>query len=144
MAIWNTKFDRINGETRVCKQCGNTYHTMKPIWICRLCTNEQQRKIQEKKRKSYGIKDNYPFSTKNHDAGKRFCKIRQKLRKAWDEGPEAVKKHYEAQLQEAEELGIMKWIYDRRDNETIKGKAEKSKKHIAKDWPDTRGYYEDL
>ena len=142
--MFKKPFNKKIGETRECNQCGNQFHTMKPIWKCRLCQNAVQRKIQEEKRKLYGIKDNYPFSTKNNEAGKRFSKIRVELNKVWRTGDrELIRKHYQKQLEEAERLGILKWIYDRRDNETIKAKAEKSRNKIQKELPDTRGYYED-
>lgn len=135
-------FNRIDGETRQCRECNTEFYTQKPIWVCRLCTNEQQRKIQEKKRKVQGIKDTYPFSSVKNEAGARFSKIRQDLRVAWNNGRVAINKHYAKQLKEAEELGILKWIYDRRDNETIKGNSQKSRNQTKIDWPDTRGHYE--
>jgi len=139
MAIWNKKFDKKNGETRVCKDCNESFFTMRPIHTCKKCTFERYKHLVKRPEK----KENYPFSSVNNDAGARFSKIRQNLRKAWKEGPEAVKRHYNAQLKEAEELGILTWIYDRRDDETKKQKVEKSRKHITNATPDTRGHYEE-
>ena len=137
-------FNKQVGETRNCNQCGSEFHTFKPIWKCRLCQNEVQRKIQEKKRLEYGIKDNYPFSTKTNEAGKRFSKIRVELNKVWRTGDkQLIRQHYQKQLEEAERLGIIQWIYDRRDNESIKANSEKSRNKIRKEYPDTRGHYED-
>lgn len=142
--MFKKPFNKEVGEMRNCNTCGNEFHTHKPIWICRLCQNEVQRKIQEKKRLQYGIKDNYPFSTKTNEAGKRFSKIRVALNKVWRTGDrQLIRQHYAKQLKEAEELGILKWIFDRRDNETIKARAEKSRRRIINEYPDTRGYYED-
>lgn len=143
MAIWNNKFDRVNGETRECKDCGTVYHTHKPTWYCRLCTN---RKVREsvKKNKPYEKKEFYPIDMKNDKARQRFVKIRQKLRKAWSGGREELTKHYSEQLREAEELGIMKWINDRRDKNSVTQRtASKSMNIITKDYPSTKGYYED-
>ena len=141
--IWSRKFDYVNGETRVCKKCNELFYTMKPVYTCKKCANENQKLYSQKYRDEIGIKENYPFSSVGNEAGARFSKIRQKLRKAWEDGPEAVKKHYTKQLKEAEELGIMKWIFDRRDDATIKSRTEKSKNQTQIEYPDTRGHYEE-
>lgn len=140
--LWARKFDYKNGETRVCNKCNEPFYTKKPIWRCSKCFNAEQKIIQTKLRKERGHKEPYPFSSANHEAGARFSKIRQELRKAWLEGPDAVKEHYTKQLKEAEELGIMKWIFDRRDDATIKSRTEKTKNQTQIEYPDTRGHYE--
>ena len=38
---------------------------------------------------------------------------------------------------------LMKWINDRRDEETKNANKSRSKRVIQKDYPDTRGHYED-
>ena len=144
--LWSVKFDHKNGEDRVCRKCNTTFHANKPIWICRLCQNEEQRKIQEKKRELKGKKENYPFSTKTNEAGKRFSRIAAKLNKVWKTGDrELIRQFYVDQLKEAEELGIIDWINDIRTNKEKKQKKVKSKNQISKDLPDTRYFngYED-
>ena len=37
----------------------------------------------------------------------------------------------------------MTWIFDRRDEATLKANKPKSRNMINNDLPDTRGYYED-
>lgn len=37
------KFNRNKGETRVCKECQTEFHTMKPLWVCKECTNKKNR-----------------------------------------------------------------------------------------------------
>jgi len=37
------KFNRKTGETRTCKECQIEFHTMKPIWVCKECTNKKHR-----------------------------------------------------------------------------------------------------
>ncbi len=140
--LWAKKFDKVNGEDRVCNKCDTPFHTKKPTWKCPKCFNAEQKIIQTRIRKERGFKDPYPFSNINHQAGARFSKIRQNLRKAWLEGRDAVTEHYTKQLKEAEELGIMKWIYDRRDDSSLKENSAKTKEQTKKEHPDTRGYYE--
>ena len=59
--LWSRKFDYKNGETRVCKVCGETYHTPKPINKCKKCVNDAQRPIEEAKRAKYKKKEQYPL-----------------------------------------------------------------------------------
>jgi hypothetical protein len=146
--LWSRKFDYKNGETRVCIKCGETYHTPKPINRCRKCVNAKQRIIEQVKRAKYERKDIYPFNNKNGEASSRFCSIRTALSKVWKEYKETGDKsiilaHYNKQLKEAEELGILKWIYDRRCIQAQSEKHVKSKGMIRKEYPDTRGHYED-
>jgi len=37
------KFNKRDGETRDCKECGTSFHTMKPRWVCKDCVNKQHR-----------------------------------------------------------------------------------------------------
>lgn len=142
--LWNKKFDYKNGEDRVCKECNEPFHTKKPSNICKTCQNKNQKEISAKYREKYGKKDNYPFSTKTNEAGKRFSKIRVELNKVWRTGDRnLIRGHYAKQLEEAERLGIMKWIYDVRTNEAIKDRTLRSRNQIKNSTPDTRGYYED-
>ena len=148
--LWNRKFDRKNGETRICKECGETYHTMKPINKCRLCVNKAQRVIEEVRRAKTPLKKPYPFNNRTNEAGARFCSIRTALSNAWKEYNKTGDKsyviaHYEKQLKEAKELGILEWIYDRRTPEAKRENNQylKTRNMINKDLPDTRGHYED-
>jgi hypothetical protein len=103
---------------RVCITCGNIFLPNKPLNNCSKCINEKARLNRIKYKEEGKIpqdKTPYPFCTKTNQAGARFNKIKRELNKAWNEGREAVKRHYDKQLKEAEELGILEWIYDRRD-----------------------------
>jgi len=147
MAIWNTKFDHKNGETRQCKECGETFHAKKPVYTCQPCQNKKQKVVEQKKRAQYQKKDNYPFDTRTNEAGARFHRIQRELRKAWIEFKKTgdksiITQHYDKQIKEIEENGILKWILDRRDAETNKGKIIKSRNHIQKDYPNHHDYYE--
>ncbi len=48
--------------------------------------------------------------------------------------------HYDKQLKEIEENGILEWILDRRADTD---KRERSRNMIRKEYPDTRGHYEE-
>jgi hypothetical protein len=137
--MFKKKFDRVNGEIRQCRGCDSEFHTLKPIWSCNKCLNKQQKKYNEM---YYNPKALYPFSNKTAEANNRFSRIRSKLNRAWKLGKDAVKQHYESQLREIEENGILDWIYDRRDNETLKEKKVKTRNRTRKEFPDTRGHYE--
>jgi hypothetical protein len=147
MAIWNVKFDHKNGELRKCKVCDKDFHTKKPVWRCMACINANQKIVEKKKRAKYEKKTIYPFSNKTSEASNRFCSIRTRLSNAWKEYRETgdrsiITQHYEKQLKEIEELGILKWIIDRRDKETADSKQSKSRRNIQKDYPNHHDYYE--
>jgi len=146
--MFKKKFDRVNGEIRQCRECNVEFHSFKPVFVCRPCDN----RIKRERLKERGLlgeidvyrpKKNYPFDNKGSEADNRFAKIRAKTNQAWKLGREAINAHYEAQLKEIEENGILEWIYDRRDDETIRSKRSRSRTYINKDYPDTRGHYED-
>jgi hypothetical protein len=146
--LWSRKFDYKNGENRVCKVCNEPYYTMKPINRCKKCVNANQRIIEELKRGKYKKKDTYPFNNRTNEAGARFCTIRTALSNAWKQynktGDKSyVNAHYEKQLKEITENGIMAWILDRRCLASQKEKHVKTKGMIRKEYPDTRGHYED-
>jgi hypothetical protein len=146
--LWSVKFDYKNGEDRTCKECNEPFHTMKPTYICTICRNKKQKVIQLKLRETKGRKAYYPFDNKGTESSNRFCRIRTQLSNAWKEYDKTGDKsvviaHYDKQLKEIHENGIWEWIWDRRDDETIKGRSIKSKEMIRKDLPDTRGHYED-
>jgi rubredoxin len=145
--LWNRKFDYTNGETRQCKGCDTTFHTYKPRWRCRNCANEKQRVAETIKRSKYQKKDTYPFNNKTNEAGNRFCSIRTAISNAWKEykktgDKSVITQHYDKQIKEIEENGIMIWILDRRDKETLNAKKVKSKKNIQRDYPNHHDYYE--
>ena len=145
--LWSVKFDHKNGETRQCKECGETFHAKKPVYTCQPCQNKKQKVVEQKKRAQYQKKDNYPFDNRTNEAGSRFHRIQRELRKAWIEFKKTgdksiITQHYDKQIKEIEENGILKWIIDRRDAETNKAKIIKSKKTITKDYPNHHDYYE--
>ena len=37
------KFNRKEGELRECNKCSETFHTMKPRWVCPECVNKEKR-----------------------------------------------------------------------------------------------------
>jgi hypothetical protein len=142
--LWSRKFDYKNGEDRVCNKCNTPFHTKKPVNVCRKCTNANQKILSQQYREKIGKKENYPFSTQTNEAGKRFSKIRKQLNIIWQTGDrELIRGHYTHQLEEAERLGIIKWINDVRTDEVIKARKMKSRNRTNIDWPDTRGHYEE-
>ena len=145
--LWNRKFDYANGEQRICKECGISFYTIKPRYSCNACLNIKQKVIEQNKRAKYEKKDNYPFNTKTHEAGRRFCSIRTALSNAWKQYKKLgdktyVTNHYDKQLKEIQENGIMKWILDRRDMETLKEKKAKTISRTRKEYPNHHDYYE--
>lgn len=134
-------FDRKNGEIRVCNTCNKDFHTYKPINRCPPCTNvwNKQRLIEKQELgliQKHEYKENYPFDTNNGDSVRRFKRIQRELKEC--ETREERKAHFEKQLKEIEENGILLWIYDRRDANSNKENRTKSKGKIEKQQPDTR------
>lgn len=145
--MFKKPFNRKTGEQRECKYCGDTFHAKKPIWKCQTCVNAAQKIIETRKRAKYPKKDKYPFDTRTNAADKRFLSIRTRLSNAWKKYNESgdksyVNAHYEKQIKEIKENGIMQWIFDRRDEATLKANKPKSRNMINNDLPDTRGHYE--
>ena len=145
--MFKKPFNKTIGELRVCKECNEEFHTFKPIYKCKKCVNKAQRVIEQRKRARYTKKENYPFNTRTNEAGARFHRIQRELRKAWIEfaktgNRDIITQHYNKQLKEIEENGILKWIIDRRDKETNEAKTLKSRKTITKDYPNHHDYYE--
>jgi hypothetical protein len=141
MFKYRPKFNKKDGETRICKKCGAQFHTMKPINSCKICINRTNKERLEEKIElglieKHEYKENYPFDTQNGDAVKRFHQIQYALRAC--KTKEERRAHFDKQLKEAEELGIIKWIFDRRDAETKAEKFNKRKSKINKENPDTR------
>jgi len=145
--MFKKPFNRTIGEERICKVCDTPFHTFKPVYTCQPCQNKKQKIVEQKKRSLYQKKDNYPFDNRTNEAGSRFHRIQRELRKAWIEFKKTgdksiITQHYDKQIKEIEENGILKWIIDRRDAETNKGKIIKSRNHIQKDYPNHHDYYE--
>jgi hypothetical protein len=145
--MFKKPFNRTIGEERTCKGCGVSFYTFKPRYSCNACLNIKQKVIEERKRAKYAKKSRYPFDTTNNTAGARFCRIHRELVIAWKQYKETnnreyLTEHYEKQLKEIEENGILNWIKDRRDAETLSAKKTKSKDNIRKDYPNTHDYYE--
>ena len=141
MGLWNRKFDYANGETRICKGCGISFHTIKPRYDCNACLNAKQKVIEQRKRDTYEKKAAYPYQGPNHDYHHRFYPLRAKLHKM------KVREEWQAYFKEKlneifNDAVLMKWINDRRDKETLEAKQAKSKKTITKDYPNTHDYYE--
>lgn len=141
--MFKKPFNYKTGEDRVCKGCGNQYHTNKPKWHCVDCVNEAQKKYQCK----YVRKEQYPFDNRNGESNRRFCSIRTALSKAWKEYKKTgdrsvIAAHYDKQFKVIEQNGILKWILDRRDKETSAAKITKSRDSIKKDYPSYHDYYE--
>jgi hypothetical protein len=158
MSLWKVKFNHKDGENRKCKLCGNDFLAKRPVWRCKPCVA----KINfDNAKNKYGEgiiptgkwagmepKKPYPFNTRGNEPGRRFLSIRTALSNAWKEYTKTGDKsvilaHYNKQLKEIEDNGIMEWIKDRRSDDMRKEVQVKSKKMISNDYPDTRGYYED-
>ena len=133
--IKKKKFDRVNGEDRVCMDCSNTFHTMKPRNRCLKCQYQRQKPYADK---YFKRKEKYPFG--QSEAKKRFNRIKRELNNCWDR--EERQAHYDKQLREIETNGIMAWIFDRRDKETLDAGRIKRETTIKKELPDTRSWYE--
>ena len=70
--MFKKPFNHKEGEDRVCKECGVTYHTHKPRWRCLDCLCAQQKKYP----KPYARKEQYPFDTRTNAASLRFNRIK--------------------------------------------------------------------
>lgn len=148
--MFKKPFNRKTGEDRVCKECGDAFHAKKPIWRCTKCVNKAQKVIEEKKRALYKKKETYPFDTRSNEPGRRFNRISTELSNAWKQynktGDKSyVTAHYDKQLKEIAENGILTWILDRRSKDIKKeiNPYVKTNNMIDKELPDTRGWYEE-
>ena len=148
--MFKKPFNKKDGENRECKGCGEIFWTPKPRWKCNKCLAKYVREqvlkqkeagiIQSGKYRGQPYKKPYPFSNKTTEANNRFARIRRELDDCWDK--EERRAHYDKQLREAEELGIMDWIRDRRDMETQAKVRTKSRNQTEKDYPNTKDWYE--
>ena len=141
MSLWKVKFDHTNGEQRECKECGASFHTMKPRHRCNVCVNAKQKIVEQKKRAKYEKKEPYPYQGPNHDYHSRFYPLRAKLHKM--KVRSQWKEYFKERLDEIfGDAVLMKWINDRRDKETAEAKQVKSKSNITKDYPNHHDYYD--
>jgi hypothetical protein len=149
MALWKVKFDHVNGEHRKCKLCGNDFHATRAVWRCKPCIAKINHDTAKKKYGETGLiptgkwagmepKKPYPFDNRTSEANNRFAKIRAKLREAWKGGREELTKHYDNQLKEIQDNGIMEWILDRRADSDKQNAEVKSKTKINKEYPSTK------
>jgi len=134
--MFKKPFNRTIGEIRVCRQCNEEFHAYKPIWSCMACLCKQQKLYAPRITK----KDKYPFSGNERDL--RFSRIHGELSRAWKQGREALTAHYDKQLKEIEQNGVLDWINDRRSAEAKKENRVKSRNNITKDYPNHHDYYE--
>ena len=157
--MFKKPFNRTIGEQRECKLCGESFHTLKPSWRCKKCVAKVNFDDAKKKYGDTGLiptgkwagmkpKEKYPFNNRNSEASNRFCTIRTKLSNAWKEYRKTgdrtiITKHYDNQLNEIKQNGILEWILDRRADSDKKESQVKSKNMIRNDYPDTRGHYEE-
>ena len=148
--MFKKPFNKVKGEQRECKLCGESFHTLKPRWSCKKCVAKTNFDNAKKKYGDTGLiptgkwagmkpKEKYPFDNRGTEASNRFATIRKKLRKAWEGGREEITKHYDNQLNEIKDNGILEWILDRRADSD---KKERTNNVIKNEYPDTRGYYE--
>ena len=149
--MFKKPFDKVKGETRVCRHCDKEFYTIRPRYRCDVCINEKQKIVERLKRQKYQKKPTYPFDNKTPEAANRFCSIRTALSNAWKQYRKTgdrsiINAHYDKQLQEIKDNGIMEWILDRRTPEARREKnpmgMARSKNLIKRDYPDTRGHYE--
>lgn len=149
--MFKKPFNKVEGETRVCKGCNDEFHTRKPVWFCRHCLNEKSKKLQRLKAgdgnvttgrfKGMAPKKPYPFDTRSNKPLSRFRRIKRELNKC--NTKEERRLHYQKQLEEIKLNGVWDWIFDRRDDETANERVIKSRNRTRTDFPDTRGYYEE-
>jgi hypothetical protein len=152
--MFKKPFNSKVGEQRECKICGESFHTLKPRWRCKKCVAKINFDTAKKKYGDSGLiptgkwagmkpKEKYPFDNRSSEANNRFCKIRTGLSNAWKEYRKTgdrsiITKHYDNQLNEIRENGIMEWILDRRADSDKKNMEVKSKTKTNIEYPNTR------
>lgn len=133
--IKKKRFDRVNGETRICNDCGNDFHTVVPKNRCGKCQYQIQKPYVKEK---FVKKPKYPLTPA--ESKKRWRKVKRELNNCWDS--EERKAHYDKVLKEIEENGVLQWILDRRDKESLDVKRIKRQFTIKKEYPNTKDWYE--
>ena len=121
-------------EDRICRYCGNGFHAIRPVWRCRECTMQLQKRVNANNKRPR--KDAYPFDSKGGAAKSRFRRIYRELNKC--NTREELTQHYDKMFKEIKENGIMQWIVDRRDAETQEENRNKSIRRIRNEYPNTR------
>jgi hypothetical protein len=121
-------------ENRICRYCGKPFHAIRATWRCNPCTLTLQKEVNENNKRPK--KDGYPFDSKGGEAKSRFRRINRELSKCYTR--EEKQAHYDKMFKEIEGNGIMKWIVDRRDDETQRENQSKSIRRIKTEYPDTR------
>ena len=124
---------------RTCIKCGTPFQlkpTEKSSNICIVCKRLYQKKYANKKSKVAleGKKESYPIPDNERRA--RFVKIQKELSKIRDRN-EWIK--YMVDKLENLDPKILKWIYDRRDHETLD--RDRESRHKKEDYEDTRDKY---
>ena len=126
---------------RTCYKCGTDFvlkPTQKSTNICRECRNEYSRNHENKKSKVAldGYKDPYPYNEKAKI--QRFKEIRNQLDEIKDR--EEWKQFFKDQLYklETDDIAVLKWIYDRRNQEAVQASIEKKRETEEKKYEDTR------
>jgi hypothetical protein len=156
--MFKKPFNREIGETRECKICKEQFHTHKAVWRCKACIAKINFDSAKKKYGEKGLvptgkwagmkpKEKYPFNNRTSEASNRFCTIRTALSKAWKEYNKTGDKsviiaHYDKQIKEITDNGILEWILDRRSDDMKNESKAKSKTKTNVEYPDTRGWYE--
>jgi hypothetical protein len=151
--MFKKPFNKVTGEIRECKICKEQFHTHKPVWRCKPCIGKANFESAKKKYGEKGLvptgkwagmepKKPYPFNTATQEANRRFNSIRTKLSNAWKQYNKTGDKsviiaHYDKQLEEIKDNGIMEWILDRRSDDAKKDQSKsKTRTHI--EYPNTR------
>ena len=124
--MFKKPFNRIIGEDRACKYCNETFHTKKPIWVCDTCRNRLANQ-KTKELKDMGMQRWIPkalYPVPDSERKTKFDRLQAKLRKM--DLREDWKQYLSERLDEVmqDEL-LMAWIYDRRDEESMKAKKVK-------------------
>ena len=151
--MFKKPFNKVTGEIRECKICKEQFHTHKPVWRCKPCIGKANFESAKKKYGEKGLvptgkwagmkpKEKYPFDNRGTEASNRFCTIRTKLSNAWKEYNKTgdrtiITKHYDNQLNEIKQNGILEWILDRRAD-SDKKEQSKSKTKTNIEYPNTR------
>jgi hypothetical protein len=139
--MFKKPFNRTIGETRQCKECNLEFFTLKPVYTCQPCQNKKQKVYEGRRRQQYQKKAVYPYQGKNHNYKQRFDPLKRILHKMKERSEWQT--YFKVKLDEIlKDAVLMKWIWDRRDDETKNANKSKSRNIIKKDYPDTRGHYE--
>lgn len=132
-------------QERKCKICEEQFIANRPSWKCNKCIGKEQRNFNLSKKEigltTSGREFKQPYPYPKAEQTKRFRKVKNELkgldfREDWQE-------YFSNKLNELiKDAKLMKWIYDRRDNETNRSKKIYLTKGRPRDirdlYPDTR------